>query len=339
MTGGRPLRFLAVVIAVWASARGVAIYREGVGAVPVTIAPVQRVIAALTRSFVADALPLPSLPIGIAFPAQGARSSKAAVPAPTTRTSEAAAALPRAAAMIAGPSAYQDRIPAPRPAPVVWVPSASGTIPHGASRLAGSAWLIARNGVPAGVSGSQLGASQAGMRVTYALGTARRVAIAARVSAPLSGRGREASLGLDWQPTRAPIHVIAEQRVALDGGRGGPTLSLVGGFGPTEVAPGLRLEGYGQAGVIVRDGGEGFADGALRASHAVGRIGPLSLDLGVGLWGGAQRGATRLDVGPSLGVGVPVGRRTIRLAADWRERIAGQARPDSGPALSIGTDF
>jgi hypothetical protein len=29
----------------------------------------------------------------------------------------------------------------------------------------------------------------------------------------------------------------------------------------------------------------------------------------------------------------------VRLSIDWRQRIAGRARPGSGPALSIGSDF
>jgi len=52
-----------------------------------------------------------------------------------------------------------------------------------------------------------------------------------------------------------------------------------------------------------------------------------------------QRGAARLDIGPSLGLALPLGTRTLRLAADWRQRIAGPSRPNSGPALSLGTDF
>ncbi|MCP3734146.1 hypothetical protein M9979_04550 [Sphingomonas sp. RP10(2022)] len=223
----------------------------------------------------------------------------------------------------------------PRLAPAVQPPP----IAQGPSRWAGSAWLIARGGNVASVTSGQLGGSQAGVRLTYALGAARRVALAARVSAPLSGRGREAAIGLDWQPMRAPIHIVAEQRIALDGGRGGPMVGVIAGFGPTRIAPALTLEGYGQAGLIDRGQTEAFADGALRAAHPLGALGAVRIDIGAGIWGGAQRGATRLDLGPSLGIVVPVGKRRLRLTADWRQRVAGAARPDSGPALSIGTDF
>ena len=98
-------------------------------------------------------------------------------------------------------------------------------------RLAGSAWLILRGGRNDAVAGGQLGASQMGARVTYTL--VPRVALAARVSAPLRGRGAEVALGVDWQPIDLPVHVIAEQRVAVDGGRGGAALFAAGGVDPT----------------------------------------------------------------------------------------------------------
>ncbi|MBS0285465.1 MAG: hypothetical protein JSS15_13700, partial [Proteobacteria bacterium] len=58
----------------------------------------------------------------------------------------------------------------------------------------------------------------------------------------------------------------------------------------------------------------------------------------LGAWGGAQRGAARLDVGPAAGVAVPAA-MPLRISLEWRQRIAGDARPGSGPALSIGADF
>jgi hypothetical protein len=29
----------------------------------------------------------------------------------------------------------------------------------------------------------------------------------------------------------------------------------------------------------------------------------------------------------------------LRLGAEWRQRVAGKAKPGSGPALSLGADF
>ncbi len=62
--------------------------------------------------------------------------------------------------------------------------------------------------------------------------------------------------------------------------------------------------------------------------------------LGIGLWGGAQRGATRFDLGPAATIDLPVTRAAhLRVALEWRQRVVGAARPGSGPALSIGTDY
>jgi hypothetical protein len=36
---------------------------------------------------------------------------------------------------------------------------------------------------------------------------------------------------------------------------------------------------------------------------------------------------------------MPVSRRTISMALDWRERVSGDARPGSGAALTVAMDF
>ncbi len=55
-----------------------------------------------------------------------------------------------------------------------------------------------------------------------------------------------------------------------------------------------------------------------------------------GLWGGVQPGLYRVDAGPRLSMNVG---RGIRLHADYRQRLAGEAAPSSGPALTIAGDF
>ena len=210
--------------------------------------------------------------------------------------------------------------------------------PPAGPRLAGSGWLIVRGGATSRVPASQLGGAQAGLRLTYPVDDRRRIALSARASAPLEGRGSELAIGLDWQPTRLPAHVLAEQRLAIDGGASGPMIAVVGGFGPAAGAHRLDLEGYGQAGFVARRDGGGFVDGTLRATQLLGTIHGVAVGAGAGMWGGMQRGAGRLDVGPTIGIALPLTPR-IRLAADWRQRIAGQSRPGSGPALSLGTGW
>lgn len=230
----------------------------------------------------------------------------------------------------------QPATPAP-PVPIPGVPSPFAP-PATASRWNGSGWAILRGGGAGGdFAGGRLGAAQAGVRLTYALGQTRRWAVAARVSSPIEGRGREAALGLEWRPTRLPLRLLAEQRVGLDRGvRSGPALSLIGGVDRVPVAAGFRLEGYAQGGVA-RIGA--FADGAARLARPVGEVAGLELDLGIGAWGGAQPGAARLDVGPSATLLVPLADARVRIGLEWRRRVAGRAAPGSGPALTIGSDF
>ena len=62
--------------------------------------------------------------------------------------------------------------------------------------------------------------------------------------------------------------------------------------------------------------------------------GPVSA--GFGIWGGVQPGLYRVDAGPRLSLRV---RRNIRIDLDWRQRLAGQAEPGSGPALTLAGNF
>ena len=210
-----------------------------------------------------------------------------------------------------------------------------------ARRWSASAWFVLRDGrgIAPGLGGGQLGGSQAGLRVAYAIGNARRGAIVGRVATPLKGSGREAAIGAEWQPTALPVRLVAEYRVTLDGGVSGPAAGFIAGTGPAPLALGFDLETYGQAGVVRRRRAEPFAEGAARLSRRAFTVAGVKVDLGLGGWGGAQRGTQRLDIGPSLGVRIPVAGKAIRASLDWRQRIAGNARPGSGPVLVIGGDF
>lgn len=203
--------------------------------------------------------------------------------------------------------------------------------------LDGSAWLLSRSGANGGAG--RLGGSQAGARLRIAIPGTNLVG-ATTVSAPLDSAGKEARIGVEWQPSRAPVRVVADQRVALDrGSSGGPELALVGGIDATPVGAGLSIEAYGQGGAIARDRIEPYADGALRITRAGPQVGRSQLSLGAGVWAGAQRGAQRVDIGPTLVSDVPVGDRHLRLSLDWRARVGGDAAPGSGPAITLGTNF
>jgi hypothetical protein len=212
--------------------------------------------------------------------------------------------------------------------------------PAGASRWSGSAWLFVRHDGGTGLApGGTLGGSQAGGRIAYRLNAdARRpLALAARLYVPLERpQGAEVALGLDWQPiARLPVHLLAERRERIGReGRSDFALTLYGG-GERRVLQGrVRVEAYGQGGVVGVERPDLFADGAIRASTPIGPV-----EAGAGAWGGAQPGAARLDIGPQASIRLPIGRTAIRASAEWRFRVAGDAAPDSGPAVTLSTDF
>jgi hypothetical protein len=205
---------------------------------------------------------------------------------------------------------------------------------HG--RWTASAWLLVRNdpGGPALAPGGTLGGSQTGARVSYRLGGG--FALSARGYLPLRRTaGAEAAAGLEWRPVAAiPVSILAERRQALGReGRSAFALTLHGG-GSVALPRRLRLDAYGQAGIVGTRERDLFADGAVRLSAPVG-----PLEVGASLRGAAQPGATRLDAGPGLAYRLPLRGANVRIEAEWRWRVAGAAAPGSGPALTLATDF
>ncbi|HEY1144747.1 MAG TPA: hypothetical protein VGE84_00220, partial [Allosphingosinicella sp.] len=144
-------------------------------------------------------------------------------------------------------------------------------------------------------------------------------------------------LGLEWQPLASlPVRILAERRVALEhGGRNAFSLLAHGGVSGRRVAGPVLLDAYGQAGIVGLRSRDAFVDGAAALSVPVGD----GVQAGIGVWGAAQPDASRLDVGPQLSVALPVSGVNARLSGAWRVRLAGDASPGSGPALTLGTDF
>ena len=212
------------------------------------------------------------------------------------------------------------------------------------------AWVLLRDGAaatrpvggvrPAGYGGSQAGAI---LRYRFAPDHALRPTAYLRASAALERRGEgEAAIGLSARPVAAwPIDAHIEARIAEgpDGARIRPAAFLVGGFDRTPLSGGIELSGYGQAGYVGGDFATGFVDGRLVAEHEVMEVEDISLRIGAGAWGGAQRDAARLDIGPSAGMETRIGDAAIRLTVDYRIRVAGDAEPGNGPAVTLSTGF
>ena len=94
----------------------------------------------------------------------------------------------------------------------------------------------------------------------------------------------------------------------------------------------FELDAYAQAGIVGLGRRDLFADGAIAFTRPVyGRF-----SAGLGMWGGYQPGLYRLDAGPRISMKV---RDNIRAHVDWRQRVAGNAQPASGPALTLAADF
>lgn len=208
-----------------------------------------------------------------------------------------------------------------------------------AHRFSGSAWALMRGeGAPSLANGGQLGGSQIGMRLFYTPGP-EALAVTARISAPLSQPGgREAAIGVALRGRN--VGLIAEQRFSIDkGGRDAPAVFAYGGVSDVKVGSGVKIDGYIQAGVVGVKDPAAFVDGAVRIERDILKAEHASLSVGAGLWGGAQPGVARLDVGPQIVARGSVAKTNLRVSAEWRQRIAGNAAPSSGPSVTVGFDF
>ncbi|MDE2596486.1 MAG: hypothetical protein KGL44_06385 [Sphingomonadales bacterium] len=258
-------------------------------------------------------------------------------------------------------SAAQDAAAGPAPAPaLVAVPAALAppavaaapglaARPVTARRWSADGWLMLRRGgtLPAGGPAlATYGASQIGAVVRYRLdpASAHRPAAYMRASAALNGSGeREVAAGLAVRPIAAlPVAVMAELRASRLSSRvtrARPAVLAVTELPPVQLPGGLRGEAYVQAGYVGGAAAIAFVDGQIRADRVVARIGAAELRAGGGMWGGAQQGASRLDVGPQATLGMSEGPAAARVALDWRFRLAGKAAPASGPALTVSAGF
>jgi hypothetical protein len=201
-------------------------------------------------------------------------------------------------------------------------------------------WAMLRN-QQAGVVGSrslapggQLGASQAGMRLTYNID--RLLALSARLSTPVGQRGGEVAAGVRIHPfSNIPVWLTAErrQRIGRFGdGRNAFALFLEGGVYGKQIPGRFLLDTYLQGGVVGAKSRDLFVDGGLTVTRRI----FSKYSAGFGIWGGAQPGLARLDAGPRVTIKL---RRNMKVHLDWRQKLAGNARPGSGPALTLAGDF
>ena len=215
------------------------------------------------------------------------------------------------------------------------------------------AWLLVREGSNrqrlAGINPAALGSDQVGVVVRYALGPASPLQpqAYARASKALVADGEiEGAAGLSIAPARAlPLRIHAELRATEREGETGRTVEVrpaafvTTGLPRRELAPGIESEAFVQAGYVGGDFETGFVDGkaTLEASLAKREEGRIAL--GAGAWGGAQRDASRFDIGPTASVSLKAGKAAMQGSIDYRFRVAGDAVPDDGLAITLAASF
>jgi hypothetical protein len=226
-------------------------------------------------------------------------------------------------------------------------PIAAAPISHipGARRLnfyAYSFWRAGafhNNAAPA----AQYGGSQSGLIATYRLTAQDHPDLAAIVRVATSPRQsqnqppeNEVAIGLRWRPIKKlPVTVSAERRLRTNSADQ-TALYVAGSLDKLSLDNNVTARGFVQAGIVPDKNPNIFYDASMRLEHTLLRIPNAELHVGTGIWSGGQRGAARIDVGPSIGMNLS---KRIDISADWRFRVAGNARPGNGPAVTISAGF
>jgi hypothetical protein len=342
MKRSSPLSFVAMVLAGWAAVRTAIIVPPWSAPAADAAAPGYDQAPAVPGETRAPWPPLPAL-----------RSGSTRRPDSAGRLPERAVKTLGAPPALVGSLAVAPSTSAPAPAvtpgsaaaspllPLRFVPAAAApparAVPR---RWSVSAWSFVRRGEASPLAaGGLLGGSQAGARLIFRIAgePARPLALSLRAASALRRpAGAEAALGIDWKPSRRlPLHLLAERRQALgEEGRSAFAIAAYGGVSDAPVGR-FRIDAYAQAGFVGVRSRDGFGDGSIRVSLPLGR----RVRLGAGAWAAAQPGVARLDLGPQAALRLPLAGRNVTVAADWRIRVAGEARPGSGPALTLATDF
>lgn len=351
MTPALPIRFLGVVLGGWVCVRAAILAPAWMedepqaapahaGSLPARLATAP---AAPPPVLAAPLLPkAPNDPSPFATTAAG-NGIAAVSRGPPAEHFVAAAALAAASAdaLAIAPSAEEAEAPLARTSEPLVAAAVPRQPPAALGRWSASAWALVRDGeAPQLAPAGTLGGSQIGARIGYRLNgdAARPLSLQARAYAP-AGRpaAAELGLGIEWKPVAGlPVRLLAERRQAVgDGGRSAFSIAAYGGVRGVNLPGPLTLDSYAQAGIVGARSRDLFAE----ASVAVGAPLTERIAISAAAWAGAQPGVSRLDVGPQLSVRLSGASRNVRLLADWRYRITGDAAPGSGPAVTLATDF
>jgi hypothetical protein len=223
------------------------------------------------------------------------------------------------------------------------VPSGQSTPalqPHRIDRLQLSSWALLRGrqgqvlGPASLATSGQLGGSQAGARLLYNF--SHQLAASLRTSTDVGRKGAEFAAGVRVQPlVSVPVWVTAERRQRLgqfSNGRNAFAIFAETGLYQRPMPWEFSLDAYLQTGVVGLKSRDWFVDGAAAVTRPVYK----NFSAGLGVWGGAQPGLYRVDAGPRVTMKV---RDNVRIHFDYRQKLAGNAQPGSGPAVTLAGDF
>ena len=314
--------------------------------VPTEFPPIAPIQPAQPTSALVEPIAIRPVAVPAYFvPTRASASSMAVPPRPARLTN----ILPEPAPNIFGPITMLDQWPLPQIA-AASMPMRSTVVVQRQSipaalrenpldRIQLTAWALLRSrremlGPNSLASSGTLGGSQAGARLSYHL--SRQIAATLRTSSEVGRRGGEVAAGLRIQPVGGvPLWLTAERRQRLGrygGGRNAFALFFEGGVYERPLPWRFSLDTYLQGGIVGFHSRDRFIDGGLTLTRPVYR----QFSAGVGVWGGAQPGLYRVDAGPRVSMRV---RNNVRVHLDWRQRLAGNAQPGSGPALTLAGDF
>lgn len=356
-----PLRFLGVAIISWIGLRTAGQALALAPLAPIAVPPAVTPLPVKPQAEVAEAAPSSPpwtygasamQPVAYPYPVAVPMSVPAARPIRYAEASPiyapAPVVYPAAYPPFAGwPAASPETAPALTASPVRTTPSFTPAMRKTFDRLSLTTWALLRQnqGVAAPVSGpaplapsGQLGQSQAGARLTWQVD--RAFALNLRVSSPVHQQpgqkpAGEAALGVSWQPVPSvPVRLLAERRKAfgIGGGRDAFALLAEGGIYDHPLPWNFKLDGYAQVGMVGLRSRDLFADGGFAMTRPINS----RLALGGGIWGGVQPDLSRLDVGPRASLWL---NPRIRAHLDYRLQLMGNARPGSGPTLTVGANF
>lgn len=216
-----------------------------------------------------------------------------------------------------------------------------------ADRWSADAWMMMRQeraGIPA--SGlPRYGGSQAGAVLRYHLAPHsghQPIAYLRTTSALGAISENEAAFGVAARPlARLPVMVGVEGRAYRANRETSfrPAALAYTQLPPFSLPLGATGEAYLQGGYVGGKYKTAFVDGQVRADRPLARIAGTEVRIGGGIWGGAQKGSQRLDIGPGATAAFDLGGVPSRLSMDYRFRVLGDAEPGSGPAFTVAAGF